>query len=105
MSYNDGTDDELEFTGDEEIGENEAQIIITLQRTDDGVEGMVDAIEGVDFDPGDVQDGPGSDVLRLAAEMLLVAAGYDEDEVQNFLDTAPRGPVQMTDSDSGEEPQ
>ncbi|MDP9350712.1 MAG: hypothetical protein M3P51_04125 [Chloroflexota bacterium] len=100
MSYNDGTDDELDFAGEEEIGDNEAQVIITLQRTEDGVEGMVDAIEGMDFDPGDEETSPGNDLLRLSAEMLLVAAGYDENEVQNFLDTAPRGPVQMLDTDS-----
>lgn len=101
MSANDGTaDDRLEFDVDDvEIDENQAEVVVTLTRQDEGIEGYVDVREGVDFDPGDTEASPGMDVLRLAAEMVLVAAGYDEDEVQNFLDTAPRGPVQLTDAD------
>ena len=98
MSINDGNGDPMEFDdSDIDIADNEAQVIVTLSRDADSIEGYVDQIEGVEFDPGDTEDAPGMDTLRLAAEMVLVAAGYDEDEVHTFLDTASRGPVQVTD--------
>ncbi len=103
MSANDGTtNNDYQFGADDgvDIDENQAEIVITLTHTDEGIEGFVDVHEGVEFDPGDTQGGNGLDTLRLAAEMVLVAAGYDEDEVGNFLDTAPRGPVQLEDADS-----
>ena len=103
MSYNDGADNGIEYTADEvDVAENEAKVIITLTRLDEGIDGFVDVVEGMEFDPGDTDGEPVLDVLRLAAEMVLVAAGYDEEEVAHFLDTAPRGPMQLEDVQSDE---
>lgn len=94
MTYDEnGMDD---FAGDEiDVAPNEAKVIITLTREEEGIDGFIDTVEGTDFDPGDIADYPGRDVLRLAAEMVLVAAGYEDEEVQRFLETAPRGPIQL----------
>lgn len=88
----------LEFIEDEEadVAPNEARVIITLTREQEGIDGFIDTIEGLEFDPGDMEDFPGRDVLRLAAEMVLLAAGYDDAETRTFLETAPRGPVELS---------
>ena len=100
MSYDDNRADGMEAADDEgEIAANEAKVIVTLTREEDGIDGFIDTIEGMEFDPGDTDDFSGGDVLRLAAEMILVAAGYDENEVQSFLETAPRGPMQLEDAE------
>lgn len=104
MSYDQNNDQELEFPEDEvEVAENEAKVIITLSRNGDEVDGYVDVYEGVEFDPGDTEDGSGVDTLRLAAELVLYAAGYNEDEVTEFLDTAGRGEPQVAEPDAAEE--
>ncbi len=79
-----------------EIAPNEARVIVTLAREEEGIDGFIDTIEGLEFDPGDAEGASGRDVLRLAAEMVLIAAGYGEQEVQRFLDTASRGPMQLS---------
>ncbi len=100
MTYDADPEYTADLDGDQiDLGANEAKVIITLAREDDAIDGFIDTIEGVDFDPGDAADFPSRDVLRLAAEMVLVAAGYDEQEVQNFLDTASRGPVQLQEAE------
>ncbi len=100
MSYDENTTDGMELADeDEDVAPNEAKVIVTLTREDDGIDGFIDTIEGMEFDPGDTEDFAGGDVLRLAAEMILVAAGYDENEVQSFLETAPRGPMQLEDTE------
>jgi len=100
VSYDENTTDGMELADEEEdVAPNEAKVIVTLTRADDGIDGFIDTIEGMEFDPGDTDDFAGGDVLRLAAEMILVAAGYDENEVQSFLETAPRGPMQLEDAE------
>ena len=101
MTYDETRDNGAEYVGDDiDVDPNQAQVIITLTRENDSIDGSIDTIEGMEFDPGDTDEFPSRDVLRLAAEMVLLAAGYDEAEVQNFLDTAPRGPVQFLEADS-----
>lgn len=101
MNYNEDENIENGLV-DDDIGaaDNEAKVIITLTREDEGIDGFIDTVEGTDFDPGDIDDFPGRDVLRLAAEMVLVAAGYDDQEVQGFLETATRGPIQLFETDA-----
>lgn len=89
-------DDELETEEDYDIATNEAKVVVTLMREEEGIDGFIDTIEGADFDPGDSEEFPGNDVLRLAAEMVLIGAGYSREDVVNFLDTAPRGPMQLS---------
>ncbi len=102
MTYeNDGAEAE-EFAEEQEIAPNEAQVIVTLTREQEGIDGYISTIEGMEFDPGDMEDFAGRDVLRLAAEMVLLAGGYDEQEVQTFLETAPRGPVELVDTPATE---
>lgn len=81
---------------DFDIAPNEAKVVITLARQEEGIDGFIDTVEGTDFDPGDTEGFSGSDVVRLAAEMVLIAAGYSEEDVQHFLDTAPRGPMPLS---------
>jgi len=83
------------FSKESDLAPNEAKITITLTREEEGIDGYIETDEGVEFDPGDIEDFPGGDVLRLAAEMVLAAAGYDEKHVEEFLDSAPRGAVQL----------
>ncbi len=94
----DGSDDSFGVP-DFEIASNEARIIVTLTREDEGIDGYIEIDEGTEFDPGDTAGSPGQDVLRLAAEMVLVAAGYDEKQVVDFLNTAVRGPVQLIETE------
>jgi hypothetical protein len=100
LAYDDtgsnGAEVELE---DVDVAPNEAKVIVTLAREEDSIDGWIDTIEGMEFDPGDTEEFPGRDVLRLAGEMILLAAGYDEAEVRGFLDTAPRNPAPMVDDD------
>lgn len=108
MSYNDSNDTSSEFTSQDglhddvdeiDLAPNEAKVIVTLIREEDGVSGVIDTIEGFDFDPGDTEEFVGRDLLRAAAEMVLMAAGYDDQEVQSFLDTASRAPVEMDEAE------
>lgn len=110
MSYNDSNDtssnpnmqDGLDEDVDEiDLAPNEAKVIVTLIREEEGVSGVIDTIEGFDFDPGDTDEFVGRDLLRAAAEMVLMAAGYDDEEVQSFLETASRTPVELDESEDG----
>lgn len=96
MTYDENGTLDSQYVDDEyEPEPNQAKVIITLTREDDGIDGFIDTREGLDFDPGNIPEYAGSDVLRLAAEMVLVAAGYNDHEVEHFLNTAPRGPVRI----------
>ena len=98
FKQHDDIDDDYGDIGPD-VAPNEAKVIITLTREEEGIDGYIETSEGLDFDPGDIADFPGRDLLRLAAEMVLAAAGYDENQVQQFLDTAPRGPVQLYEAE------
>ncbi|ACZ42285.1 hypothetical protein Tter_1378 [Thermobaculum terrenum ATCC BAA-798] len=90
--------EELERQDHEEeidVQPNEAKVLITLVRGEDGIDGFILTREGFDFDPGDTEGFPQSDVLRLASELLLRASGYEDRDVQQFLDSAPRGPIRL----------
>ncbi len=78
------------------IATNEAKVVISLTREGDSISGYIETVEGVEFDPGDEGSFSGSDLLRLAAELVLTEAGYHEDEVSTFLDTASRGPMELS---------